>query len=372
MPQMKTGLLLVLALATLTHCSAAQDDTSTSTTTSALVLPNWTVVPSPNVTNANVGEFYGAQMTSASDGWAVGISRVTGVSQFRALTERLVNGNWQLVNSANIAASDDTRFYSIAGRSADLWAVGSDWPGGDLQNQHGLIEHFDGQAFSRVAAPANEPGNSTLSYVSSASAGDVWAVGYSRDTNASFHPLIEHWNGSAWSVVNGAAFPGSGFDRLEAVAAIASNDVWVLGSSGRHPKPVFEHWDGSAWTIVAQPANGFDSIMYGISALATNDIWAVGSQGAEHWDGTAWTLTSIPTLLVGVAALASNDVWAVGGTSTFHFDGTSWTSVPNPSKSLDTTGTAPSTLYAVAGVPNGPLFALGARDNGRATLILEH
>jgi hypothetical protein len=371
MTPIRTALRLALAAGMLSACSATSEDVAT--TSSALVLPNWTVVSSPNVANSNADVLTSTLATSASDAWAVGYSRVTGVTQYRALTLRLVNGAWQLVNSANIVATDDTRFLAIGGKSStDLWTVGSDYPGGDTQNQHGLIEHFDGQAWSRVAVAANEPGNAALTAVSSVSATNAWAVGYSRDTGALFHPLIEVWNGSSWTLVSGAAFPGTGFDRLEAVAALASNDVWILGSSGRHPKPVFEHWDGTSFTIVPQAANGFDSIMYGIAAVASNDIWAVGSQGAEHWDGTSWTLTPLSTLLTGVVALASNDVWAVGGTSTFHFDGSTWTNVPNPAKALDTTGTAPSLLSAVNGVANGPLFAVGSRDNGRGTLILEH
>jgi hypothetical protein len=371
MSRFKAALLLASAVGTLANCSAAPEDVAT--TSSALVLPNWVVMPSPNTPNDNANPLTATLVTSSGDAWSVGYSRVTGATQFRAFALHLVSGSWQIVNTANIASTDDTRFAAISGTGpTDLWSVGSDWPGGDLQTQHGLSEHFDGHAWTRVPVAVNEPGQSTLTGVSSVSATNVWTVGYSRDTNGYFHPLIEFWNGGNWTLVNGAAFPNTGFDRLEAVLALASNDVWVLGSSGRHPKPVFEHWDGSAWTIVPQAASGFDSIMYGIAAAAPNDIWAVGSQGAEHWDGTTWTLTPLSTLLTGVVALASNDVWAVGGTSTLHFDGSTWTNVPNPAKALDTTGTAPSLLSAISGLENGPLFAVGSRDNGRGSLVLEH
>ncbi len=371
MPQIRTALRLALAVGMLAGCSAATEDVAT--TESALVLSNWSVLSTPNPANSDANVLNATRVTSATDAWAVGITRTAGAPNYRALALRLVNGSFQLATTANVTASDDTRFAAIGGTNpSDLWAVGSDWPGGDLQNQHGLIEHFNGQTWTRVAVATNEPGNATLTSVSALSSTSAWTVGYSRDTGAYFHPLIELWNGSSWTLVNGAAFPGTGFDRLEAVAAIANNDVWVLGSAGRHPKPVFQHWDGTSWTIVPQAANGFDSIMSGIAAIASNDIWAVGSQGAEHWDGTSWTLTSVGSALMSVVALATNDVWALGGTSTFHFDGISWTNVPNPSGTLDPTGTAPSMLDAISGIANGPLIAVGARNNGRGTLILEH
>ena len=60
---------------------------------------------------------------------------------------------------------------------------------------------------------------------------DAWAVGYSSVSG--FQPLIEHWNGSAWSLVEGAAaYPAGRFNRLPAVGALSSSDVWALGVTG--------------------------------------------------------------------------------------------------------------------------------------------
>jgi hypothetical protein len=42
------------------------------------------------------------------------------------------------------------------------------------------------------------------------------------------HTLIEHWNGSAWTIVPSPNV-GSGNNSLAAVAARSANDVWAVG-----------------------------------------------------------------------------------------------------------------------------------------------
>src|SRR5262249_47139512 len=74
----------------------------------------------------------------------------------------------------------------------------------------------------------------------SGNANDVWAVGDGIGT------LIEHWNGTQWSLVK-SPNPGMAFNNLYGVAAIAANDVWAVGSSSDDPqnihvKTLIEHW----------------------------------------------------------------------------------------------------------------------------------
>ena len=92
-----------------------------------------------------------------------------------------------------------------------------------------------------------------------------------------------------------------------------------------------------------------------MAALASNDVWAVGTQQdfqeqtlAMHWDGTSWKVVSTPNVgpygnnLLQVSAGSSTDIWAVGyhltvvgfsepyQTTALHYDGTSWTAVSTP------------------------------------------
>src|SRR2546427_8626105 len=74
----------------------------------------------------------------------------------------------------------------------DAWAVGD--AGGVT-----LAERWDRGAWATV--PAATPGDaSRLLGVTALSADDAWAVG-SWDQGAEDHGLIEHWNGQAWTQV---------------------------------------------------------------------------------------------------------------------------------------------------------------------------
>ena len=57
-----------------------------------------------------------------------------------------------------------------------------------------------------------------------------------------------------WTVVP-SPNPASNRNILRGVGSISSNDVWAVGESGT--QSLIEHWDGSAWTIVSSPSPGF-------------------------------------------------------------------------------------------------------------------
>jgi hypothetical protein len=116
------------------------------------------------------------------------------------------------------------------------------------------------------------------------------------------------------------------------MAAVSSQDVWAVGTSkafGRRTPtlPLIEHWNGSTWSIVPSPATGtFAAFLSGVTALSSNDAWAVGgtftgSPVVEHWDGIQWSLVSVPVStgafnnqLSAVSSLPGGTVIAVGPT----------------------------------------------------------
>ena len=292
------------------------------TAASADAAAGLSIVSSPNPAGSDFNELDGVAATGTANAWAVGFTRTAGTLAFEPLAERWNGTTWQLAATAPVTASDNRLHAVVMTGPSNGWAVGE----ASVFTSTGtvtasLIEHWNGTAWSVVASPAAEPAGTRLLAASSTSATDVWAVGATTSTQ----PVIEHWNGSAWSVVTGAA-SALGNARLLGVKSLASNDVWAVGSQGaRHPVPFVEHWNGTAWTEVAQPVSGFDSSLLAVSASGSNDVWAVGTQNlnqtvTEHWNGTAWTLVPSPSItansaqdtLTGVVDLSTGDVWAVG------------------------------------------------------------
>lgn len=216
-----------------------------------------------------------------------------------------VSGSWQRAASSNVGATSNNQLFGVAAVSeSDVWAVG--WaqdPIGPSYVKRTLIQHFNGSSWSIVQSPT--PANdidSKLYGVAGLSANDVWAVGSSHNGALPSRTLIQHWNGIQWSNVPSPS-PDSQFNELRGVVALAHDNVWAVGYRGgsKRDTPIetlILHWDGSSWRVIESPnIGGSANQLFGISVIAANDIWAVGSvSGAPlsiHWDGNAWNV--VPT-----------------------------------------------------------------------------
>jgi hypothetical protein len=205
------------------------------------------------------------------------------------------------------------------------WAVG----GTNLGNFNGalLTMRWNGTSWAEIPTPAPIADISNLYDVDGVSPDDVWAVGLQLDSVfpiGSYHPVVLHWNGQAWTVERLPAIAPNA--RLEGVVALAANDVWAVGSkasgAGGPWAPLLLHWNGTAWQQVAAPVTAGE--LRGVTALASRDVHAVGFTGtnsrqalALHWDGTTWTTATVPTLpgsveLEGAGAAGPGSLWAVG------------------------------------------------------------
>src|SRR5437879_4702763 len=110
----------------------------------------------------------------------------------------------------------------------------------------------------------------------------------------------------AWKVVSSPNF-GSGDNHLQGIAALTTSDTWAVGyataDSSSPSQALIEHWNGTQWSVVSSPQpNGWTSDLVGVAAISSNDVWAVGSYVTttstfiliEHWDGTQWSIVSSP------------------------------------------------------------------------------
>ncbi|HEY4257767.1 MAG TPA: hypothetical protein VGM66_11185 [Candidatus Udaeobacter sp.] len=169
------------------------------------------------------------------------------------------------------------------------------------------------------------------------STNDVWAAGEST-TGGEEHNLIEHRDGTAWSVIPSPPFPNTNVDFMQSISAISATDIWAVGAftipnpEGSPLQTATLHWDGTNWTIVPSPSasTNFD-VLNGVAAISSDDVSAVGGYTTtagplnpliEHWDGVSWTVFPSPTgqpdsELTAVAAVSSTDVWSAGGQANF-------------------------------------------------------
>jgi hypothetical protein len=330
----------------------------------------WSVVPSPNLEHGIAYDSLNSiAAISANDVWTVGSAAVPGPKGSETnygMTEHWDGTSWSIIPDVS---PYDTQLTGVAAVATnDVWVVGQvDYPA-----YKAFIEHWNGTAWSKVANPA--PKNNSLYAVAALSSTDVWAVG----------SLIEHWNGTAWSIVPNPSLPKLGY--LQAVTAISSTDAWAVGYEsvqknvgGFTYQSVIEHWNGTNWTVVASPPV-VDAALTGVSAVSTADVWAVGNNSyggppsfIEHWDGTQWTIVQIPPQdgLNAVSAVSANNVWAVGrsndnGTKTLilHWNGTTWRTVSSPDP-----GSPYNMLYGVSQIPGTTqLWTVGYRSDNHDSL----
>jgi len=170
--------------------------------------------------------------------------------------------------------------------------------------------------------------------------------------------------------------------KPRAIATIASNDIWVVGSTRKTEGVIrtgAEHWDGTSWSQVPTPDVGAgENALNGVDASASKDVWAVGYSGhntlIEHWDGTQWRVVTSPNAdtngdntLTSVDALSTTNAWAVGSSRTAtsrksliqRWNGTSWTIVSSPNP-----GTLSNSLLGVAATGPNDIWAVGWKNSG--------
>jgi hypothetical protein len=247
------------------------------------------------------------------------------------------NPEFQLVEPVAVDPELDVRLLGVAVAGDDVWAVGwiSDGAGGG----HPRIERYSRQAADKageaVAAPAVDR-DSALHAVDMLSATEGWAVGGSGSgSGADFtQTLIARWDGSTWRVVPSPS-PGTLTNRLDAVAARSTDDVWAVGhstsaGSDSRADALVLHWDGSTWAQVPIPdVTTRGAELLGVAVAGPDSVWAVGTNLAVdsdkavrqvgialHWDGSSWrSVLREPTpvtQLSGVTALSETDVWFAG------------------------------------------------------------
>lgn len=376
------------------------------------------------------GALNGVAAASASSAWAVGY---TGAKSSGKVLMLHWNGKaWSRVTSPAVLNGTTGELTAITVVSAtNAWAVG--YTGAFASGQeHSLILHWNGSAWSEVTSPAPIAAGELLGVTATATSG--WAVGY-LDINRSAPaccegaPLVLRLSGTTWSrstqnFGSGAGFPG--------VATTGPGTSWAIGEPTAMITGFVERWNGSTWALGANPVAGSHHPLYGIAAgpggtaftvgdnldmpgppvsarltgtawkavtvsapngSSLNAVafapggtaWAAGSTGLTtgrtmimRWNGSAWTRMASPSpsasdVLNGIGFSAAKDGWAVGATAgktlILHWNGTAWGVPPTPPPPATGYRTAGG-LTGVATASNSSAWAVGYAGTAASPMVL--
>lgn len=349
----------------------------------------WTTVASPDP-SINANHLYGVTALTSTSVFAVGDYYSDTLKFDQTLVEHWNGTAWSVVASPNVGTNHNVlNSVSHVGTGA-AWAVGTYYNGTDDRT---LIEHWNGTAWSVVASPNAGGAHNELDSVYAVSATNVWAVGtYYNSTILADQTLIEHWNGTAWSVVKSPNV-GTAHNALAAVSGSGGGNIYAVGTyyDGTDDTSLVLHFNGTAWSTVSIPDVGtLHNELDGVGVIAGNttlgklpQAWAVGDYFngtadrtlVEHFNGTSWSKMSTPNVgtnhnqLSAVTVLSATHIIAVGTyfngtddqTLAEVWNGTSWAVSPSANAS-----TFHNELVAVAKVPSSPEVAVGTFYNGTA------
>jgi hypothetical protein len=202
---------------------------------------------------------------------------------------------WGIVSSPNVGTADNQLSAVRASSQSNAWAVGSYATTAPTPVRQTLTEHWNGAKWAVVSSPNSGTGDNFLMGVAVPSATNAWAVGSSSDKTLNQSTLIEHWNGTAWSIVT-SLNPGTDHNFLGGIAAVSANNIWAVGgydSAGGPRQTLIEHWNGIAWTQVPSPNVGTsNNWLSSVAVVSASNAWAVGASSVAQIPGrritTSW------------------------------------------------------------------------------------
>jgi hypothetical protein len=197
------------------------------------------------------------------------------------LAEQWNGSSWTIVATQNPdpAASGILLGVSCTSQTA-CWAVGQD-------NGQPLTEQFTGSAWTSAPVPAPS-GSSELTSISCATSTVCESVGpnYLTGSLGGTTPLIETWNGSAWTIDPSPVAPVAGQNQLLTGVSCATVASCVAVGQGAASALVLDYQDGQ-WVTAPSPAG----------ASGTTAAFPIAVSCVQSWDcvteGTANAATGV-------------------------------------------------------------------------------
>lgn len=265
---------------------------------------------------------------------------------------------WQIQRTVDAVGAGDGALNDVSCVSATWCAAVGTWFGGKSATV--LAQRWNGTSWAIQSGAPVDSGNAALSGVSCSAANACTAVGEATVRNRR-QPLAHRWNGSSWTAQTVPTSTES-FDNLFfAVACPSATFCIAVGRQQRasypyEQLPLVEVWDGSAWSIVSSPvpAGSVFAQLKDVACTSASACMAVGASSttnqsqatplALRWNGSSLTIESVPVPpgyvtsaeLNGVSCTPPKPCTAVGWYSTAgnpysqggalaeRWDGTNW------------------------------------------------
>ena len=284
----------------------------------------WSAKEVPLPSGGSRGKFAGVSCASAADCIAVGSYQTPTDSLGLPLAERWNGTRWS-AQAITLPAGDFGGLAAVSCTSSvQCTAVGETQP--DSTTSATLAERWNGHTWTAQSTP--DPASSTyasLSGVSCASATSCTAIGTSNATGTG--TFAEQWDGSSWRVTSTVDPAGTSIDGLTGISCSAAASCMAVGAyySGSEALSLVEHWNGSAWSLMSPPTGSYNDTPRGVFCLTAASCTVVGmtttknAAVVEVWNGSTWTTqtTAAPArrnALLAVSCTSSGSCTAVGGT----------------------------------------------------------
>jgi hypothetical protein len=414
-PDFSRGVLNAVACTSATQCWAvggyaifdAIGDDASQTLIEQWNGTSWSIVSSPN-SGGGSNVLRAVTCTSATQCWAVGDYFNTTSSVYQTLIEQWNGTSWSIVTSANGRPGGSgpvhNHLYGVTCASAtQCWAVGEYFIGFDNHTNaryNTVVLQWNGTSWTIFASPNSSNPDSVENNLKSVvcnSTSDCWAVGFVFNYYAgcSSDPsctdprydttLTEHWNGSAWSVVDSPDDPNAQYSDLNGVSCTSTSQCWAIGS--KDGNTLIDQWNGTSWSTVTSPNTGAGAYLNSVTCSSVSACWATGQylDGStdifqtliERWNGSSWSVVTSPNTssaqnndLVGVTCVPGVACWAVGShgipndlqqtlVEMLGFSG-SWSIIASPNH------IPPSTLNSVICPSPSQCWAVGDYSDGTA------
>jgi RHS repeat-associated protein len=265
----------------------------------------WSLVTSANSSGSQVNELASVSCASASDCMAVG--RKIPSTVYQTMSEHWNGTSWSMVTTTNGNGTQNNYLRGVwCVSSTNCWADGYYYTGTVYQN---LIEQYNGTSWStKTAANTSSSLDNELWAITCTSSSNCWGIGHAQNAGGYWQSLTTKYNGTSWSVVTSATHSTTQNHYLYSISCVTSSDCYVGGlyHPGSYDQTLVEHYNGTSWSLstTANTSSSEKNTSWGVTCASTSDCWAVGAYSAteksltQHYNGTSWAIPSgggIPT-----------------------------------------------------------------------------